>query len=61
MSISPPSPATLGKMTEAGGPQALLPKRGEDWQRWLLWAVLGLGAALVLMVSLKVLRHPKPE
>ncbi|WP_374603780.1 DUF3999 domain-containing protein [Arenimonas sp.] len=55
----PPSPATLGMKMQAGGEQALMPKRGEDWQRWLLWAVLGAGAALVLAVSLRVLRHPK--
>ena len=60
-SSTPPSPATLGIRMEAGGEQALTPKRGEDWQKWLLWAVLGVGAALVLAVSLKVLRHPKPE
>ena len=58
-SSTPPSSASLGEMIEAGGPQALLPKRGEDWQRWLLWAVLAVGAALVLGMSLKVLRHPK--
>lgn len=58
-SSTPPSPATLGMRMEAGGEQALKPKRGEDWQRWLLWAVLGAGAALVLAISLKVLRHPK--
>ncbi len=60
-SSTPPSPATLGAKTEAAGAQALTPKRGEDWQKWLLWAVLAVGAALVLAVSLKVLRHPKPE
>jgi len=43
------------------GEQALTPKRGEDWQKWLLWAVLAVGAALVLAVSLKVLRHPKAD
>lgn len=60
-SSTPPSPASLGTKMEAGGEQALLPKRGEDWQRWLLWAVLAVGAALVLLVSLKVLRHPKAD
>lgn len=60
-SSTPPAPATLGIRMEAGGKQALAPKRGEDWQRWLLWAVLAVGAALVLAVSLKVLRHPKAE
>ena len=60
-STTPPQPATLGARSEAGGQQALGPKRGEDWQRWLLWAVLAVGVGLVLVVSLRVLRHPKPE
>ena len=58
-SSSAPAEATLGAMSEAGGQAALAPKRGEDWQRWLLWAVLAGGALLVLVVSLKVLRQPK--
>ena len=57
-STTPPQPATLGARSESGGLQALGPKRGEDWQRWLLWAVLAAGAGLVLVVSLRVLRHP---
>lgn len=60
-SSSPPKPVTLGERTESGGQAALAPRRGEDWQRWVLWAVLALGAALVLVVSLRVLRHPKAE
>lgn len=56
---SPPQPATLGARSEAGGQAALAPKRGEDWQRWLLWAVLAAGAGLVLVVSLRLLRQPK--
>lgn len=60
-SSTPPQPATLGARSESGGAQALGPKRGEDWQRWVLWAVLAVGVALVLVVSLRVLRHPKAE
>ncbi len=60
-STTPPQPATLGARSESGGAQALGPKRGEDWQRWMLWAVLVLGAGLVLVVSLRVLRQPKVE
>jgi hypothetical protein len=60
-SATAPQPATLGARSESGGPQALGPLRGEDWQRWLLWAVLAVGAALVLVVSLRVLRHPKAD
>jgi hypothetical protein len=58
---NPPQTATLGARGESGGEQALAAKRGEDWQRWLLWMVLGLGAGLVLVVSLRVLRQPKGE
>lgn len=60
-SSTPPKPATLGARSESGGTQALSPKRGEDWQRWVLWAVLAVGAGLVLVVSLRVLRQPKVE
>ncbi len=60
-STTPPQPASLGARSESGGLQALGPKRGEDWQRWLLWAVLAVGAGLVLVVSLRVLRQPKAD
>ena len=43
------------------GQAALARYRGEDWQRWLLWGVLAVGALLVLVVSVKVLKAgPKP-
>ncbi len=60
-SSTPPQMATLGSASESAGAAAYAPKRGEDWQRWLLWAVLAVGAGLVLVVSLRVLRHPKAE
>jgi hypothetical protein len=60
-SSTAPQPATLGPRSEAGGAQALGPKRGEDWQRWLLWAVLAAGVGMVLVVSLRVLRQSKAE
>lgn len=60
-SATPPHPATLGPGSDAGGQAALAPKRGEDLQGWLLWAVLGMDTALVLAVSLKVLRQPMAE
>ena len=60
-STTPPLPATLGPRSEAGGESALAPARGEDWQRWLLWAVLAAGGALVLGMSLKVLRPQRPD
>lgn len=52
-----PAPATLGARSEAGGEAALAPRRGEDWQRWLLWAVLAIGAGLVLWMSARVLKN----
>ena len=55
-STTPPAPATLGARSESGGAAALAPERGEDWQRWVLWGVLAMGAGLVLVVSLRVLR-----
>ncbi len=60
-SSTPPKPATLGDRSESGGEQALGPKRGEDWQRWLLWAVLAVGAGLVLVMSLRLLWQPKTK
>jgi len=40
-----PPLATLGAVEVLGGPAALVPKA--DWGRWVLWAVLALGALLV--------------
>lgn len=56
-----PAVALLGPGEELGGAAALEPARNADWMRWLLWAVLALGAGLVLVVSLRVLRHPPAE
>lgn len=54
--------ATLGEgSAAAGGEAALSPDRGPEYRRWVLWAVLAIGAALVLVVSLRVLRQPKAE
>ena len=60
-SNTPPKSATLGAGSESAGDAAFAPRRGEDWQRWLLWAVLAVGAGLVLAVSLRVLRQPKAD
>lgn len=53
-----PPQATLGEGTIAAGDAALSPLRGPQYRRWLLWAVLAVGAGLVLLVSLRVLRTP---
>lgn len=55
-----PPIATLGEGVPAAGDAALRSDRGPDWRRWLLWSVLAIGALLVLVVSLRVLRHPAP-
>lgn len=55
-----PPVATLGEGTLAAGDAALRSDQGPDWRRWLLWSVLVIGALLVLVVSLRVLRHPAP-
>lgn len=51
-----PPNATLGTGGPAAGDIALAPDRGPQYRRWVLWAVLALGAGLVLVVALKVLR-----
>lgn len=53
-----PPRATLGEGAVAAGDAALSPLRGPQYRRWLLWAVLAVGAGLVLVVSLRVLRTP---
>ena len=58
---SEPAIATLGPRQQAGGEAALAPRRGEDWQRWMLWAVLAIGGLLVVWMSARVLRAPRPE
>lgn len=56
-----PPLATLGEGVPAAGESALRSDRGPDYRRWMLWSVLAIGAILVLVVSLRVLRHPPPE
>ncbi|MFY2764586.1 DUF3999 domain-containing protein [Arenimonas sp. MALMAid1274] len=54
-----PALATLGTGGAGDGGDAVLqPDRGPEHRRWLLWAVLVIGAALVLAMSLRVLRAP---
>jgi len=54
-----PPKASLGQGSAAAGGQAVLaPDRGPEHRRWLLWGVLAIGAALVLLVSIRVLRAP---
>lgn len=53
-----PSPAYLGAPTLLAGEAALQPSR--DWTAWLLWAVLALGALVVAVFALGLLRSPAP-
>lgn len=59
---SPPV-ATLGARTEGAGTQAYAEKPAPpDWRRWLLWAFLIVGAAIVGGFALSLLRQkPIPE
>jgi hypothetical protein len=54
-----PPMGRLGEGSAAAGGQAVLaPDRGPEHRRWLLWGVLAIGALLVLVVSIRVLRAP---
>lgn len=58
---SPPV-ATLGARSEAAGTQAYAEKpTPPDWRRWLLWAFLVVGAAIVGGFALSLLRARKAE
>ena len=58
---SPPV-ATLGARSEAAGTQAYAKKpTPPDWRRWLLWAFLVVGAAIVGGFALSLLRSRKAE
>lgn len=52
-----PPEATLRAGEVAAGDAVLGADRGPQYRRWALWAVLAIGAALVLFASLRVLRH----
>lgn len=49
-----PAQAYLGPPRVLAGPAALAPRR--DWTAWLLWGVLLLGAGLVAVLAVSVLR-----
>jgi len=52
-----PPRATIGAARISAGEAALLPPlRPTPWRQWLLWAVLVLGAALVGVFTLGLLR-----
>lgn len=52
-----PAMAAAGAARELAGERALRPAR--DWTTWLLWAVLGGGAALVAGLALGLLRQAR--
>lgn len=53
-----PAPAHLGVAQVLAGDAAFTPRR--DWTAWLLWTVLALGALVVSMFALSLLRQPGP-
>ncbi len=52
-----PERAAIGPGREAGGAAALRPDTGPYWRAGLLWAVLVIGAILVAMSALRLLRR----
>lgn len=55
-----PTPATLGAMQTAGGESALSAYDPESRRTWALWAVLLLGAGIIIAMVLRLLREPRP-
>jgi hypothetical protein len=53
-----PSPAYLDAAKPLAGNAAL--EAARDWKAWLLWAVLGLGALVVVAFAVTLLRASKP-
>jgi hypothetical protein len=53
-----PPPATLGPMQTAGGDAALTAYDPARKRTWILWAVLVLGAAVIIAMVLRLLKEP---
>ncbi|HET9450848.1 MAG TPA: DUF3999 family protein, partial [Aggregicoccus sp.] len=53
-----PPKVGLGAGRDAGGEAALRPPLGDDSRTWALWAVLVLGAGVVIFMVLRLLRAP---
>lgn len=53
-----PAPAYLGTARELAGASAISPVY--DWKRWLLWGVLVVGAVVILVFAVSLLRTSKP-
>lgn len=53
-----PPPASLGPMKTAGGEAALTAYDPERKRTWILWAVLVLGAGVIVAMVLRLLRAP---
>jgi hypothetical protein len=56
----PPFAALAGAQASAGDLALLAPPPPLPWRRWLLWAILAGGAALIAALSLSLLRDAKP-
>ncbi|MEH6422320.1 DUF3999 domain-containing protein [Pseudomonas sp. CGJS7] len=56
-----PAQATLAQPTALAGAAALVPPEPKrDWSTWMLWAVLVVGAAIVVGFALSLLKSNKP-
>jgi hypothetical protein len=56
--VAAPSPATLGTRVELGGAARLVPPPPPlPWQRWLLWAVLGVGVLFLAWMVRRLSRE----
>lgn len=54
-----PAPASLGAMQTAGGAAALTAYDPQRRRTWMLWAVLLIGAAMIIAMVLRLLKAPK--
>ena len=54
-----PLPASLGAMQMAGGEAALSAYDPGQKRTWVLWAVLALGATVIIVMVLRLLRAPQ--
>ena len=54
-----PPPAQLGAMQTAGGEAALTAYDAASQRNWVLWSILGLGALLIVVMVLRLLKAPQ--
>jgi hypothetical protein len=49
--------ASMGEFVESGGPAKLVQRPQTDWKRWILWAVLLIGVALLFWMARRLVRE----